>query len=105
MESGSGVHEKESNQRLIQKIYGDKNEDVDENLVEIIPAQKTETYHNERDNYQDIETVEETLSLQEKEFEMIKTALERNKNKRKLAAKELGISERTLYRKIKQFDL
>jgi len=105
MESGSGVHEKESNQRLIQKIYGDKDEDVDENLVEIIPAQKTEAYHNERDNYQDIETVEETLSLQEKEFEMIKTALERNKNKRKLAAKELGISERTLYRKIKQFDL
>jgi len=36
---------------------------------------------------------------------MIKRALERNKNKRKLAAKELGISERTLYRKIKQFDL
>jgi transcriptional regulator with PAS, ATPase and Fis domain len=105
MESGSGVHEKESNQRLIQKIYGDKNEDIDENLVQIIPAKKRETYHNERDKYQDIETVEESLSLQEKEFEMIKTALERNKNKRKLAAKELGISERTLYRKIKQFDL
>ena len=41
----------------------------------------------------------------EKEFEMIKQALERNRGKRKLAAKELGISERTLYRKIKQFDL
>jgi len=105
MESGSGVQAKESNQRLIQKIYGDKNEDVDENLVEIIPAQKTADYRNKQDKYQDIETVEETLSLQEKEFEMIKTALERNKNKRKLAAKELGISERTLYRKIKQFDL
>ncbi len=36
---------------------------------------------------------------------MIKRALERSKGKRKLAAKELGISERTLYRKIKQYDL
>ena len=36
---------------------------------------------------------------------MIKQALTRSKGKRKLAAKELGISERTLYRKIKQFDL
>ena len=48
---------------------------------------------------------DETLSLQDKEFEMIKKSLERNKGKRKLAAKELGISERTLYRKIKQYDL
>ena len=54
-----------------------------------------------------IETVEEdeNLSLQDKEIEMIKKSLERNSNKRKLAAKELGISERTLYRKIKQYNL
>ena len=48
---------------------------------------------------------EETLSLQEKEIELIKESLERNKGKRKAAAAELGISERTLYRKIKQYDL
>ncbi len=48
---------------------------------------------------------EEVLSLQEKEVEMIRFALEKNKGKRKKAARELGISERTLYRKIKQFDL
>ena len=48
---------------------------------------------------------EETLSLQEKEVELIKKALERNRGKRKAAASELGISERTLYRKIKQYDL
>ena len=104
MESGSGVQVKEDHQRLIQKIYGEDEAD-DENLVEIIPAQKTESYLSQQDAYHDAETVEETLSLQEKEFEMIKRALERNRNKRKLAAKELGISERTLYRKIKQFDL
>ena len=39
------------------------------------------------------------------DIEMIKRALLRSKGRRKLAAKELGISERTLYRKIKQFDL
>ena len=43
--------------------------------------------------------------LLQKEIEMIKTALERSQGKRKLAAEELGISERTLYRKIKQYDL
>ena len=48
---------------------------------------------------------EETLSLEAKEIELIKKSLERNKGKRKAAADELGISERTLYRKIKQYDL
>ncbi|MDO6737672.1 sigma-54-dependent Fis family transcriptional regulator [Wenyingzhuangia sp. 2_MG-2023] len=59
------------------------------------------------DEYSFIETIEEdeNLSLQDKEIEMIKKSLERNNNKRKLAAKELGISERTLYRKIKQYNL
>jgi transcriptional regulator with PAS, ATPase and Fis domain len=65
-----------------------------------------------RNNY-DIEEVqdadheieEESLSLEKKEKEMIQRALEKNNNKRKYAAQDLGISERTLYRKIKQYDL
>ena len=48
---------------------------------------------------------EETLSLHDKEIEMIKQALIRTNGRRKNAAKELGISERTLYRKIKQYNL
>jgi len=51
------------------------------------------------------EIEEESLSLEKKEKEMIQRALEKNKNKRKYAAQDLGISERTLYRKIKQYDL
>jgi transcriptional regulator with PAS, ATPase and Fis domain len=47
--------------------------------------------------------VEETLSLQEKEIDMIRKALRKHKGKRKNAAKELGISERTLYRKINEY--
>ncbi|MBX2973786.1 MAG: sigma-54-dependent Fis family transcriptional regulator [Flavobacteriales bacterium] len=49
--------------------------------------------------------VEESLSLQEKEKEMIRKALVKHRNKRKNAAAELGISERTLYRKIKEYDI
>jgi len=51
------------------------------------------------------EVVEEVLSLQDKEREMIKMALEKHRGKRKNAANELGISERTLYRKIKEYNI
>lgn len=62
--------------------------------------------HND-ENIQDTEAVEETemLSLDEVEKEMIKKALERNRGRRRATAKELNISERTLYRKIKVYDL
>lgn len=52
-----------------------------------------------------ISTSNVTLSLEKQEKEIIIRALKKNKNKRKYAAKDLGISERTLYRKIKQYDL
>ena len=54
-------------------------------------------------NSPDVIEVEETLSLQEKEIDMIKKALRKHKGKRKNAARELGISERTLYRKINEY--
>jgi transcriptional regulator with PAS, ATPase and Fis domain len=61
----------------------------------------------ENNNYtyaEDIEE-EENLSIQEKELELIKKSLDKYQGKRKDAAEELGISERTLYRKIKQYNL
>jgi DNA-binding NtrC family response regulator len=60
------------------------------------------------DHFEEVEDVvvpEESLSLEEREKELIIKALEKNRGKRKYAAQELGISERTLYRKIKEFDL
>jgi transcriptional regulator with PAS, ATPase and Fis domain len=55
---------------------------------------------------QDTETIqEESLLLEDKEIELIKKALEKHRGKRKFAAEELGISERTLYRKIKEYNL
>tara|TARA_B100000242_G_scaffold194755_1_gene140549 strand:+ start:2871 stop:4100 length:1230 start_codon:yes stop_codon:yes gene_type:complete len=65
------------------------------------------TIQNNNDKYSYAEEIieEETLSIQHNEIELIMKALEKSKGKRKIAAKELGISERTLYRKIKQYDI
>ncbi|MFM8241171.1 MAG: helix-turn-helix domain-containing protein, partial [Crocinitomicaceae bacterium] len=57
------------------------------------------------DNFEHHEEFEESLSLEDREKELIKKALEKHRGKRKYAAAELGISERTLYRKIKEFNL
>lgn len=54
---------------------------------------------------QEHEEVEESLSLEDTERELIRKALIKHNNKRKAAARELGISERTLYRKIKEYEL
>jgi len=102
----------ETNSNLIKKIYGSNEEDSEIDFEEeprtgVITTQNNENYQEPEDNYQFAETVEEEeiLKLEQKEIEMIKKSLEKNKGKRKAAADELGISERTLYRKIKQFDL
>ncbi len=93
-------------QLLINKIYGEEEGKTDNNNLEIITTGQSNSFgSNPMPAFEDAETVEDPISLQEKEYEMIKQALERNNGKRKLAAKELGISERTLYRKIKQYDL
>ncbi len=95
---------------LINKIYGEKDKNTD-NSLEVISNKSEKIKENQEvdasDKYEYAETVveEEPLSLIEKENEMIKKALIRSSGKRKSAAKELGISERTLYRKIKQFNL
>jgi len=114
MRKGNTQQVQQENEELIQKIYkSDEEETVlpeeaKEKTVEVlqIPQEASATYpKTEAYDYIEDITEEETLSIHEKELELIKKSLERNKGKRKLAAKELGISERTLYKKIKQFDL
>lgn len=105
----------EENEGLIQKIYGTNEEEYEEEedeTMEVLQLPETHVEQNgyeppQGDKYHFAEEIEEeeTLSLQEKEVELIKKSLERNRGKRKAAAAELGISERTLYRKIKQYDL
>ncbi|HHM21035.1 MAG TPA: sigma-54-dependent Fis family transcriptional regulator, partial [Bacteroidetes bacterium] len=61
-----------------------------------------DTNHNQ---YQETEIVEESLKLEDMEKELISKALKKHNNRRKEAAEDLGISERTLYRKIKEYQL
>ncbi|MGX1023905.1 sigma 54-interacting transcriptional regulator [Flavobacterium sp. CS20] len=120
IKSDENTDVKKENEHLINKIYG-KNEEKfesndnernlsDEQELEILqmPEHKSskalDPHQDKYDFAEDIEE-EETLSLQDKELELIKKSLERHQGRRKPAAEELGISERTLYRKIKQYDL
>ena len=106
MENENLTSVQKNNPELIKKIYG---EEDNKTLEFITPENKPINQQPPPpvNDYDYAETVieEEPLSLLDKEIEMIKLALKRSNGKRKIAAKELGISERTLYRKIKQFDL
>ena len=108
MENENMSSVQKDNPDLIKKIYGEL-EDQNKTVEFINPESKAQTHSNTppMNQYDYAETVieEEPISLLEKEIEMIKQALKRSNGKRKIAANELGISERTLYRKIKQFDL
>ena len=116
LKGDSGEKVQEEHENLIRKIYGDKKEPTrtEEAVTEVLqlPEPVVEKSVDSKmvspeDRYHFAEEIEEeeTLSLQEKEVELIKKSLDRNRGKRKAAAAELGISERTLYRKIKQYDL
>ena len=114
MKNGDSENVQEENETLIKKIYSqdDNSYETAEEVMDVlhIPQQATQPtppVEATADPYHFAEEIqeEEKLSLHDKELELIKKSLERHKGKRKAAADELGISERTLYRKIKQFDL
>ena len=107
MQGDSSTEVKEKNQGLIEKIYGEDESKNDSNNIDFKSDIDIEVNPNIDSSFDYAETIEEeeTLSLHDKEVEMIKQALIRTNGRRKNAAKELGISERTLYRKIKQHNL
>jgi len=97
------VHVDEDHAQIFRKLYPTEK-------LEVVAEKKTPSpIHIESFNKENImdteEFVEESLSLEDKEIELIRKALEKHNGKRKLAAQELGISERTLYRKIKEYDI
>jgi transcriptional regulator with PAS, ATPase and Fis domain len=80
--------------------------DVEPILADDKPIRKYDIQRDPGEDIQDTQEItEESLSLADKEIEMIRKALDKHKGKRKHAANELGISERTLYRKIKEFNI
>ncbi|WP_185856604.1 sigma 54-interacting transcriptional regulator [Blattabacterium cuenoti] len=96
----------EKNQHLMEKVFGKMIHNRNDSIFQLEDSSKSSSDL-------DFEEVEEDLtknkfssfSLQKKEIEFIQKALKKNNGKRRKAAKELGISERTLYRKIKQYGL
>jgi transcriptional regulator with PAS, ATPase and Fis domain len=121
MSTGSAQDVREKNPSLINRIYGSEQDQAYEDVIDQGHHESAEhtTYEaRPESNYADNSTAqadrydfaqeieeEESLSIMDKEIELIRKSLERHKGKRKAAADDLGISERTLYRKIKQYDL
>ncbi len=125
MKSGNNSKVQEEHSTIINKMHVDTTQNKEDSLatmvddripnhsenVEVLNISESipENYspQGNSDNYTYVEDIEEeeNLSIQEKELELIKKSLEKYKGKRKDAAEELGISERTLYRKIKQYNL
>lgn len=123
LKNGNAETVQKEHSGLIKKIYTpDDTEDAIEELssfadtdseteddtdIEVIGIPEKQQQASQQDKYHFAEEIqeEETLSLHDKELELIRKALEKNKGRRKAAADELGISERTLYRKIKQYNL
>lgn len=110
IQNGVNIGENPENAAIYQRIFSPENKPAiftEINESPVITVGPT-AYHsapiivNHPNNH---EIVEETLSLSDTEKEMIRKALLKHKNRRRNAAKELGISERTLYRKIKEYDL
>jgi len=95
----------ESGARAVRNLYnqaslhGDQIEPAQPVKVSYSPPRESRVIEDTE------EVIEESLSLSDREKELIKKALDKNNGKRKLAAAELGISERTLYRKIKEYGL
>lgn len=96
----------EDKSAIIKRLYAEVANDSNfETPVEVSKSNQefeASTYSND---YEEHIEVEESLSLEDREKELIQKALEKHRGKRKYAAQDLGISERTLYRKIKEYGL
>lgn len=103
IQGGSNFVQSDENTALFQKVF-QADEHSDSNLP-VRMNSSSNIIHLGSGNNQEEEEVEESLSLSQTEKDLIKKALQKHRNRRKYAAEELGISERTLYRKIKEYDL
>jgi transcriptional regulator with PAS, ATPase and Fis domain len=109
MNRNSSISLSDENEAFVKNITKDM--EVMPKRYEEIPKNESLEYEivqnsaDHEEHFQAHEEVEESLSIADKEKELIIKALEKNNNRRKKAAEELGISERTLYRKIKEYDI
>ncbi len=104
LQHGGDINLKGEHAQIIRNLYSSEGE-----ILKPTVQPSTQVSYGQRHDDQTIvdteEFIEESLSLEEKEKELIEKALDKHSGKRKSAAYELGISERTLYRKIKEYDI
>ncbi|BAV94066.1 sigma 54-interacting transcriptional regulator [Ichthyobacterium seriolicida] len=115
IKSGQKIEDIEQIEKMILNLYSSINDQSNDNKKDLLEIKSLPTSYEsidienidafDEDTYEDTDENIKPLSLQTKEKHMIKTSLKKHRGKRKKAALELGISERTLYRKIKQYDL
>ncbi|NBX81310.1 MAG: sigma-54-dependent Fis family transcriptional regulator [Flavobacteriales bacterium] len=110
VQQGGAVSLSSDQSAVVNRMYQEVNEN-NSNTARFLPPAPVSTeptYHfpaNNQESFEVHEEVEESLSLEDREKDLIRKALEKHRGKRKHAASELGISERTLYRKIKEYKL
>lgn len=104
---GDNVDLSNDQSAVVKRIYNELNEPIN-NGSRILPVGRPDLAESKTvvpETFETHEVFEESLSLGDREKELIQKALEKHRGKRKYAASELGISERTLYRKIKEYNL
>jgi DNA-binding NtrC family response regulator len=126
IKSDSKPDKEEINDQVFERLYGDdkKNNSIEHRLElaqfneqktekksssnfieDVSHYEKAENTESREDYHEILVEEEESLSISETEKKLIKKALAKHSGKRKYAAEDLGISERTLYRKIKEYDI
>lgn len=109
MREGDGVPSNlgKNNSRLVKEYYENTQDyDMDDSKEEAYNSSVSLMEQpSDEEPIDESEVLEESLSLEKKEIDFIRKALEKHNGKRKDAAKDLGISERTLYRKIKEYNI
>jgi transcriptional regulator with PAS, ATPase and Fis domain len=106
--NGPSVNLSQDQSALVNRIYQDVYDEAPVSTRMLPPGTANDahsTYPTSPETFEIHEEIEESLSLEDREKELIQKALEKHRGKRKYAALELGISERTLYRKIKEYQL
>lgn len=117
MNSEGSIDKNEVNDQAIERLFGNSSSSPNVSYDSLQLPESTSTNENtatytsddhnedEIEVYQEVEQEEESLSISETEKRLIKKALAKHNGKRKYASEDLGISERTLYRKIKEYDI
>ncbi|OYU94713.1 MAG: sigma-54-dependent Fis family transcriptional regulator [Bacteroidetes bacterium B1(2017)] len=105
MQGNQGKHTSEGNNAFRDAFVREEQPVTNNSNFVNIPTPTSNTHAPQIIDITEAQSEPESLSIEEKEIELIRKSLKKHNGKRKRAAQELGISERTLYRKIKQYDL